>query len=720
MSFGIKKIPTDLGKTLAELRNTAGLNQEDIAKKIKMKGFSTDQSRVSRIEKGVVTPTEREIAEYLKALGTENAEAYLEFLKLYWEHLERPSFWHPQRDVLCQAEINLQRLESFKSQPQVSKLLINQAQMYGETLRREAKYLSSLKHSITFVGSIGVGKTTAVCKLTKLVISQESALDEQIVLETGAGGTTVCEVRIQSGDNFGILVEPQPEEEINKLIEDCCTILAKKPEGEPKKQQIEIPKETIRVLRNMTGLLPGRREGANGKKERFDPWVELISQCDDSDTLRLELLSLMKLEDRNRRKIWFEGTSDQTDFEWLKKKFADINCGREHEFPLPQRIDVVIPYNLFDSSCYELDIVDTKGVDGTANRPDIRQYIDDSRTLTVLCSAFPDAPNQMTQNLIEKLIETGSEGVLKERVILLLLPQYEQALAMKDDAGFKVETKEDGYDLKQEQVRERLEQKCNEARDMPVYCFNSSSDEPQQITTALVEELEKLRKSHTDRLLSAVQALDILIKNQEEENARKAQQEVIKLLKLFVARNRNLQPHNLLVHEYLLSEMYERHPRKIWATTRRKGNWNNLNVYFWLGNGSRTVAWNRSREAFWGLKQLIKTHMGDPNLKPVHNFLEELLANWEVWYEEFLKSAQQEGEQIFKPGLKDTFDWERCAVTYGLEVEFTKLVITRLRFWFEGPEQNNLHHLLNTRMEKLWHEKVLNHLDKLTDEGTNT
>jgi transcriptional regulator with XRE-family HTH domain len=122
MTSNINEIPAVLGQTLGELRNAVGLKQTDIANRL-----GIDQSRISRIEKGVVTPTESEVQAYLTAIGTEDAKVYSDFLKLRWEHLERPSFWHPERDALCKAEINLQRLEDFKSQPQVPKLLVNQA-----------------------------------------------------------------------------------------------------------------------------------------------------------------------------------------------------------------------------------------------------------------------------------------------------------------------------------------------------------------------------------------------------------------------------------------------------------------------------------------------------------------------------------------------------------------------------------------------------------------
>jgi transcriptional regulator with XRE-family HTH domain len=159
-----KDIPTDLGQNLAELRNAAGLKQADIARSIEV-----DQSRISRIEKGDVTPTMSEIERYLSAIETDDAKAYHEFLKQPWEILDRPSFRHPQRDVLCKAEAALQWVKDFKSQP-VPDFLKSRVQQFENRLLSEGKYLTSLKHTIAYVGKIGIGKTTALCKLAGLVI----------------------------------------------------------------------------------------------------------------------------------------------------------------------------------------------------------------------------------------------------------------------------------------------------------------------------------------------------------------------------------------------------------------------------------------------------------------------------------------------------------------------------------------------------------------------
>lgn len=716
MPDSIKDFPSDIGQTLSELRKAAGRTQTYIEERLKERGLNVDQTRVSRIEKGLVTPTQGEIEGYLSAIGTDDAKAYGEFLKQPWEILQSPSFWHPQRDVLCKAETALQWLKDFKSQP-APDFLKSRAQQYEDRLLREAKYLTSLKHPIAYIGKIGIGKTTAVCKLTGLVIPQDKQIDlnSQSVLATGGGGTTVCEVHIRPGKKFGILVEPQSREDIEKLVEDYWASWKNSTEGEQKNQQREVSSEITRTLRTMTGLARGSREGANGKKEKFDELVDLVNKCADLETFRVEILDRMKLQERTHREILCEETSPSAGLEWLKKTFEDINYVRNKELPLPARINVSVSDKIFISSSYELEIVDTKGVDGTAIRQDLKNYLDDSRALNVLCSGFNDAPDLAIQSLIENLSETGSEGVLKERVIILVLPHGKEAFAMTDDDGYRVETEQEGYDLKRDQVLEKLQQKCIEANDVPILFFNAESkeDEPAKINKALIERIEKLREPHVELLKNAIEGIDGLIQHQEDE----AHQEVRNILKSFVKRHQNdLAPVQWSVHQYLLRQMNYEHPGKIRAAMRNGGAGKNLDVYFLLGEGARAVAWSHTQQAFNGLKEQLKYLSDKHKQKPaIQNFLKEILGSWDEWREDFLKFAQLAGEQKFRPQLKYSDIWAQCADIKGSG--FRDRVIGRLRSWFNAPEQQNLQNLLKEPMEKAWQEKVLAQLEKLTDDG---
>jgi len=82
------------------------------------------------------------------------------------------------------------------------------------------KLLSTIdqKHfSAAFIGKIGAGKTSAICKVSDL--QYEDSNNEPVeVLKTGAGRTTVCEVAVEYATKYSIKVEPLPEDEVQRVV----------------------------------------------------------------------------------------------------------------------------------------------------------------------------------------------------------------------------------------------------------------------------------------------------------------------------------------------------------------------------------------------------------------------------------------------------------------------------------------------------------------------
>lgn len=702
---------SDLGPTLARLRNEQAdkMTQTYIAR-----GLDIDQSRVSRIEKGDVSPTDTEIEGYLNVIGTEDALAYGQFLKVAWKHLKRPSFWHPQRDELYEAEIFLQKLEDFKSQPKLSQQLINEADLYGDTLRREAEYLINLNHCIAYVGEVGIGKTTAVCKLTGLVNLQEKKLKRQCLLSTASGRITACEVRIKQGEKLGIVVEPTSGEEISKTIEDMWKNAKNSTEEDD--WQTNISWENERVLGNLI-----KAEGENIKgKELLE---NLLSECEDLDTFRTEIFDRLKPSESKQKEFWYEEASELSENEWLEKHYKDVNFGGNKKMPVPKRIDVFSD-KIFKDSPYALEIVDTKGVDieGSAKsaglREDLINYIDDDRTLSVLCCKFKNAPGSVVYKIVENLIKTREEA-FKERVLILVLVHNDEAIEMVDENGEEVEEEKEGYKLKQNEVEKKLKkllQKCQPEFEIPSFFFNAKSDDPTSITAEMDRRLENLRLLHCDRLLEAKNALDILIKDVEEKNAIEARERVIKELKIFL-EVAQLPKFRSLIHEEVLQEMKKAHYGTAKAAIRRRGEYFKLNVYVLLGNAARSLAWTRSYKVFYELTGIIKINLRNPELKPAHNFLKLIQTNWYQWREDFLQYAKEAGKLTFRFSLESSSVWDECMEQDGSGKFSRDRAIDELQHWFDDPDREPLHDRFNAKLEAAWQEQVLDKLRKLTDDG---
>ncbi|MGL4498756.1 MAG: hypothetical protein ACRCU2_06795 [Planktothrix sp.] len=708
--------PSDLGPTLAKLRNNADLKQGDIEEALEKEDDSLTQSRISRIENGTVKPSKLEIDAYLSAIDsaidTDEAQDYRKFLDQSWENLPRPSFWIPQRKDLWKAETCLQELNRLISADDAPEYLRSQAESHKKRIQEEAEYLRSLKHSIAYVGSIGVGKTTAICHITGLLIPHAKRFALKNALSVGGGRTTVCEVGIKVGEKMGIRIKPQTREEIDKSIDDLCAKYFSEnqepTDGEKADLGGMVSAEIEKLLLNMANL------------NNDDSLSELAKSCQSQYGLVKKFKDKLRLQDRKREEIWFEEkNSDLTEMEWLQKTFKAINYGNHQEFTVPKQIDVIVPAEVFPDSDFELEIIDTRGLDneGTTIRRDIIDCVENPRTLTVLCSRFNDAPSSQICDIIDNLISEGASEVFQDRIVILCLPRNAEALEITiPQTGDFVESREEGYEIKKKEVynkiRSRPRLKKGYQKDIPVLFFNAESDDSFKIINYLRHKIEASREASCCRLQKATKAIHSLIENKKEENAKEADKKIREWIEEFLDEYRQTPLELSPSYRYLISEIAKSHSKTIRATMRRQGDYHKLDIYLILGKGTRNAAWNTTYSIFDELPVWIKNlKRNEPIVKEyAETFLDEILFNWKIWREDFLSSTQALGEETFKMSLFYSWDlWAKCNQWKG--PGYQKYVIEELEEWFEN--RGDLQTDLNHQIQEAWQDKVLAKLASL-------
>lgn len=708
----MNELPADVGSALAKLRQAARVTQSDVAPKVRV-----DQSRISRIESGEVVPSASETRSFLKALDTEEARAFLRYLEREWKFVSRPPQDHPQIDALWSGDQQLRRLAEFEETKDVPGPLRAEIAMHRESILRAAHYLTSLNHDVAFVGDIGVGKTTALCFIGDLVLSGTGAALGKVALEAGGGGTTVCEVQVKKGPQFGIVIQPEAEAEIYTMVGELCAGLkAAGPEdgGAPAEGKKGVSRELDRALRNMAGLARVTERAPDGKRLTRDLAAELAKTVGSVEELRSEFSSRLRLWERTTRELWYEESPKASPLKWVRDTFTSINNGRLPGVSLPRRLDVLVPEPLLKDSSFLLAFIDTKGVDDTAIRPDLKLRLDDPRTLTILCSRFNSAPDTTMQRFIEHTIQTGSERVLSERVLLLVLPRPDEARAMKDDAGQLPDIDADGYQLKSDQVEATLRRIG--ADGMPVVFFNVTSDEPADIADALLARIRRMRQIQVERLESLANTVHKLIKNHEVAAAEAVRADVLKQLSIFVKRHGGLGDRLRPVHHDLIAAVETLNARTVWATTRRQGRWQNLDVYYYLGAGAAADAKRRVRPIFQELQGILGNMLEDPDFESAYEFIGEVRTNAEEWQKEFFETVRRAGQETFRPGLEDATQlWSDCENRWGSGGVYRPFVAEQMREWFEG--QVKLHKALEAKIRLAWRSEVLRPLRELCNES---
>ncbi|WP_216851101.1 helix-turn-helix transcriptional regulator [Acidisphaera sp. L21] len=686
---------TETGAILAEIRDAAGMTQRQVAERM-----SANQTRVSRIEAG--DGDDVDITSFLEALGTPRARSFADLLKVEWLHLPQPSLRHPDLDVLVAIECGLARIHAFLADGQVPTVLAGQAELLEKRLEEAGHYLLALDHDVVYVGEIGVGKTTAACRQTGLVIDAATAADlKGMMLDTGGGRTTLCDVRVETGERFALTVEPITDEEVYKLVAEVCRGVHEKLGGEssPSSADFKPAEEVERALRNMAKL-PRPPRSRKGVVAGLDPAADLARQYPKLDDLTAEFAARLSLWRRSRRAIDFDGVDPKAGRQWLRSTFTAINNGRHDDFSLPALITVTVPFSLVPGARLAIAVVDTRGVDGSAVRPDILAHLKNDRAVTLLCSKWGSAPDPSAQNLLTYVTETDADSALLNRVAVVALARSGDALSMRHDSGESAEDVAQGYDIKLGHVEDAL-QKIG-MQGVEAFAFDASADNPADLTTFVLDKIGSVRKVQADAARATIAAVDQMLSNRQEAQALAAMQAVGGNLERFADRHHALRGVRRPAHDRLIAAVTTLHPRTVWAATRRAGRFWNFDVFQYLGDGAAAEAKVRSSEVIAGLTAIIESDQGNPELASAHGFLAQILANAAQWEADFVNASRHHAAAVYHEPLGRAQDlWDRCEAAYGTNMGgYRDRVAAELRGWFE--ENVELREELDRRVTRAW------------------
>lgn len=702
-----------VGHYLAEVRDEAGMTQAALANRVTL-----STATLSRIESGEKSASEEEVASILKAIGTAKAKGLSEYLRQEWDQIERPAFDHPDRSNLWEANVTLRKLDKLRSDPDVKAVFIRQMDLYEKEIRRLCRFLQNRSHQVAFIGGIGVGKSTAICKLVSLLKKTEEKLDRQIVLETGAGGITLCEVHITEGPKYGIRIVPRSEDSIRKDVEDFADFLFRvtRPgtftedtsdgeEGDP----LGISKEVVRAIRNMAGLTEKRKE-ENGRRIRIDPAKELALQYETAQELAIQILTRMDLLRRNRRDAWHPEDSPHPPAHWLQQVFSELNNGRHAEFTLPQKIEVIVPYPIFDSRDLPLRLIDTKGIDQTAERQDLECHLDDPRTLVVLCSRFNDAPEVAIQSLLNRAQDAGIRDIAT-KTVLLVLPRPEEALAVKHDDGTRVEDEIEGCELKGDQIKLRLTPRG--LSEVGIEFFNARDEGAEPLRDRLVAKIAEQRQTYANQLLQLGIAVEQLIENRKKAEVEAVFEHVSSDLGSWIDSNRDLASTDDGVQEPLISAIdATRYASRVRAAVRRYGDYDELDYYHHLAFGVRKLAVAQIGNKIERFHIIVSNLIENDELSPAKEFLERVLGRADAAVDEAYRRVQTAGRETFKQTLEQDLEfWGDCEERWGQGKGYRHDISKKTDERFKGSYED-AHRLVRKLIVDEW-SKVVSLLESM-------
>lgn len=658
-----------VGAYVAKVREQAGISQSHLAQSVKW-----SSATLSRIESGEKEASTEEIASLLGAIGSDEAMKLAEFLAQTWDFVDRPEFDHPDIDALWAANRALAKLNEMRRDPDLKAVFLRQVDLYEKELLRLVGQLSSRDQQIAAIGGIGVGKSTALAKMIGLTVTGVEKLDKQIVLETGGGGITLCEVHIVQGPQYGIRIVSRSDDAIRRDVEDFAeylfnathsegeTTAAEDDDGDP----LSLTKEVVRAIRNMAGLTEKKEKKREdgGKRLRIDPAKELASEYSSVQELAIHILTEMKLLHRNRRDAWCPESHKGSEAEWLQEMFMQINNCRHPDFTMPQKIEVIVPQAILGSTEIPLRIIDTKGIDRAAERKDLECHFDDPRTLVILCSRFNDAPEVQLQTLLRRAKEAGHRD-LDRQALVLILPRPEEALAVKYDDGNPVDDDEEGYDLKREQVQMRLSQQG--LPNLPVEFYNAREESNEKIRTRIVELVRAQRRYFAEQISQLSRAVTNLETNRANVQTRLVFEHVMSHLLTWIRSNSEIDFSIEDVEETLIDAIDStRYASTVRASVRRQGDWYNLDYYHHLSHGVRVLAVNQIGSRIEAFKTIVNNLIENDEYAQAREFLRGIVSRIEAALDETYRRLQTAGHETFKQTLSQHREfWGRCENRWG-------------------------------------------------------
>lgn len=457
----------------------------------------------------------------------------------------------------------------------------------------------------------------------------------------------------------------------------------------------------------------GERNLEGGRKPNHDLAADLCKQCSSEQEFRARVLDRIDAAKRTRTEMWFEAGPGKSPLDWMAKIFKEINNGRLVDVPLPRQIDLLIPGFAREAYPLNVTVVDTKGIDDIAIRPDLDARLTDSRTAVVLCSKFNDAPGTTAQLLLKHMRESLAERIDGGRVIILALPRPGEAVKVKDDGGVAAEDELDGCDMKRDQIMRSLGK--DSLGGAPVLFFNAGVDSSNEVRAAILEKIATMREAYATRIRELGKTVEGLLENQQAAATAAAIEEVARQLGNFLRANPGLGARERLAHAEISNQISRVRASSLWASMRRGGNYPGFNVCHHLGVGAATDALLRSEVWFSSLLANVRTMKADKSLSLAARVLDQIDVSATEWRTRFAEAARTAGGEVYREPLKEAEGlWSACAREWGGGPGFKQRVAGRLLSWFEAEAalKDHLDRVLRARFSSI----VAARLRALSDE----
>jgi hypothetical protein len=617
--------------------------------------------------------------------------------------------------ALQQAVSLVRKIAALEIELKENQPLLNQLQLLSKNLHGCREFLLSKDHLIAFIGSIGVGKTTAICGILGLVDEKGGT-----ALSTSSGRTTLCEVEIRKGAKTRILISPCSPDETRSYLRDFVDVLRMRHEGRANDdaEPVSMSSEVERCIRNMISLPARTSKAPDGSIKRTDEALDLYKKLGNPTAFLEEAFKRINLDERVTTELPCDGEDETA---WIKDHFGKINHGKHPNTPMPQRIVIELSKPLVSEPELNISLIDTKGLDGNVEREDIDRQFRNNRAVCVICSKFNDAPEQSVQDLLKHLLESGLGQQVSQQTQLLVLDRNEEAENMLSEEG-PVASADEGRVVRLNQIQDTLRTRLKLAdQHFPqIHFFDAKKGDAKSIEQSLLQMVLSLRKRRVDQISEIAAAVEEISEHREKAQAKAAFEIVSRAIHSWAqaSRQRLAEIHHIyksLVDDMTTKEVYA---SSIRASVNRQGSWGNFDFYYKLAVASRKKSVTSFGEAVDEIRLVLANFERQQELKAAHPFIRQLLHAVNERMEQLYDSAANMGRNAYEGTLKIDFPfWGDQQSEWGQGSGYKIRIARGTEGWFHHHSPASTDAQIQQQVMQQWNE-IITVVESLLVKGT--
>jgi hypothetical protein len=159
--------------------------------------------------------------------------------------------------------------------------------------------------------------------------------------------------------------------------------------------------------------------------------------------------------------------------------------------------------------------------------------------------------------------------------------------------------------------------------------------------------------------------------------------------------------------EGLAREISAVHPRTLWASVRREGDWSSFDYYYQLGFATRQFVADTAGAQIKDLKTLIAHLSSHPDYVDARDFLRQIADYADAAVEQLTRQVQVSGQTLYRTPLHGAVAyWDSSEKVYGTGNPFRLIVAENTRQLSRTEALAELHLRLEEEINRGWRELV--------------